>query len=65
MTKPKPKALGTSVEVPEGAQVVRPGGTEADARTITGGVYVLDAIGTHVVDGREIEVVADPESAEV
>ena len=35
MTKPKPKALGTSVEVPEGAQVVPPGGTSADPRTIT------------------------------
>jgi hypothetical protein len=63
MTKPKPKALGSTIDVPEGAQVVRPGGTEADARTITGGVYVLDAIGTHVIDGREVEVVDDPDAA--
>lgn len=62
MTKAKPKALGTSIEVPEGAQVIRPGSTEAAVRTITGGVYVLDALGTHVVDGREIEVVDDPEA---
>lgn len=56
MTKPKPKPLGTTVEVPEGARVVRPGGTDADARTITGGVYVLDVPGVHVIDGTEVEV---------
>jgi hypothetical protein len=62
MTKPKPKPLGTTIEVAEGAQVIRPGGTEGDARTITGGVYVLDTIGTHTIDGSEVEVV-EPEPA--
>lgn len=57
MTKPKPKPLGTSIEVPEGALVIRPGGTEGDARAVTGGVYVLDEIGTHTIDGTAIEVV--------
>lgn len=51
MTKPKPKTVGTAIEVPPGAVVIRPGATEADARTVTGGVYVLDVIGEHVVDG--------------
>jgi hypothetical protein len=61
MTKPKPKPLGTTVEVAEGARVIRPGGTEGDARIITGGVYVLDTIGTHTIDGTEVEVVeAEP-----
>lgn len=57
MTKPKPKALGTTIEVPEGALVIRPGASEADARAVTGGAYVLDALGVHIVDGREVEVV--------
>ena len=57
MTKPKPKPLGTSIEVVEGARVIRPGGTEADAHTITGGVYVLDTVGVHTIDGSEVEVV--------
>ncbi len=66
MTKPKPKPIGTSIEVPEGALVVRPGGTEADARAVTGGVYVLDTIGTHTIDGNPIEVVdqADENAAQ-
>lgn len=63
MTKPKPKPLGSTIEVPEGARVVRPGASEADARTITGGVYVLDVPGTHVIDGASIEVEAEPEAA--
>lgn len=60
MTAPKPKPLGTSVEVPEGATVVRPDLSEI---TVTGGVYVLDAIGEHVVDGKQLHVTldADPE----
>ena len=53
MTAPKPKRLGTSVEVPEGALVNRPDGIEI---RVTGGLYVLDAPGEHVVDGRAIVV---------
>lgn len=56
MTKPKPKPLGSTIEVAEGAQVVRPGGAHADAATITGGLYVLDVPGTHTIDGTEVEV---------
>ncbi len=63
MTKPKPKPLGTTVEVAEGARVIRPGGTEGDALTVTGGVYVLDAIGTHTIDGHEVEVVDQADDA--
>jgi hypothetical protein len=62
MTKPKPKALGTEIEVPDGAQVVRPGRAAADTITIAGGVYVFDEIGTHVIDGTAHEVVADTEA---
>jgi hypothetical protein len=56
MTKPKPKPLGTEIEVAEGARVIRPGSNEADAQTIAGGVYVLDRPGVHTIDGTEYEV---------
>lgn len=57
MTKPQPKPLGTSIEVPEGATVTRPGDESAMQRIVTGGVYVLDVPGEHIVDGKAIEVV--------
>jgi len=63
MTKPKPKPLGSTIEVVEGAQVIRPGGTEGDARTIAGGVYVFDVPGTHTIDGTAHEVSAEREPA--
>lgn len=63
MTKPKPKPLGSTIDVPEGAQVVRPGMFAAEAITITGGVYVLDVPGTHVIDGVEHDVDTEPEAA--
>lgn len=59
MTKPKPKPLGTEITVPEGARVVRPGDTDGDARTITGGVYVLDVPGVHTINGSEVEAALD------
>lgn len=65
MTKPKPKPLGSTIEVAEGARVIRPGGTEGDARTITGGVYVLDVPGVHTIDGTAHEVADDREPAVV
>lgn len=63
MTKPKPKPLGSAIEVPDGARVVRPGGHEADARTIAGGVYVFDAPGVHTIDGvaHEVDDAPQPE----
>jgi hypothetical protein len=59
MTAPKPKPLGTSLDVPEGAIVIRPGDDSAAGRVISGGVYVLDVPGEHVVDGKTIVVSAD------
>jgi hypothetical protein len=52
MTKPKPKPLGTLVEVREGATIVRPDLAEI---TSHGGAYVLDVPGVHVVDGQQLE----------
>lgn len=63
MTKPKPKPLGSTIEVVERARVIRPGGTEADALTVTGGVYVFDLPGTHTIDGTSYEVSSEPEAA--
>lgn len=63
MTKPKPKPIGTEIAVREGARVVRPGGTDGDARTITGGVYVLDVPGVHTIDGSEVEATLDAAAA--
>lgn len=60
MTAPKPKPLGTSVEVADGAAVVRPGDTTAI--TVSGGLYVLDVPGEHIVDGKTI-IAGDDESA--
>lgn len=51
MTEKKSQSLGSSVELPEGAQVVRPDGS---SMTVTGGSYVLDVPGVHTVDGHEI-----------
>lgn len=61
MTKPKPKPLGSTLDVPEGALVVRPGATSGDARTISGGVYVFDVPGVHEIDGTSYEVSDEPE----
>jgi hypothetical protein len=63
MTKPKPKPLGSTIEVVERARVIRPGGTEADALTVSGGVYVFDVPGTHTIDGTSYEVSHEPEVA--
>ena len=52
MAKSKRK-LGSEIEVAEGGTVRRPSGEEV---TVTGGSYILDAPGTFVVDGSEIEV---------
>lgn len=52
MTKAKDKRtekVGTLVEAKD---VVRPDGSELK---VSGGVYVLDVPGMHVVDGEEIE----------
>lgn len=49
----KKHSLGEVVEVKEGAKVQRPNGEE---HTVTGGSYVLDVPGIHVVDGNEMEV---------
>lgn len=56
MTKPKPKPLGSSIDVPEGARVVRPGRTDADTISVTGGVYIFDVPGTHTIDGTAYDV---------
>lgn len=60
MTKPKPKPLGSTIEVADGARVIRPGGAEPDARPIAGGVYVFDVPGTHTIDGTAYEATAEP-----
>lgn len=64
MTKPKPRPLGSTIEVAEGARVIRPGDTEADARTIAGGVYVLDVPGTHTIDGTAYTASDEPAADE-
>ncbi len=55
MTKSKPTpekhAVGDVVEVPEGATVVRPDGTE---NTVTGGSDVIDEPGDYMVDGSPV-----------
>lgn len=55
MTDRKPRTVGEVVKVSEGSVVTRPDGTE---HTVSGGAYVLDAEGTFVVDGSEVEVKA-------
>ena len=64
MTKPKPRPLGSTIEVPEGARVVRPGAADADAIAVTGGVYVFDVPGAHTIDGTayEVDVEREPEA---
>jgi len=62
MTKPKPKPLGSSIEVADGTRVVRPGGVPGIFRSIAGGVYVFDVPGTHSVDGVDYEVSAERET---
>lgn len=55
MTEQKKKSaakVGDAVEVKEGATVVRPDGSE---HAVTGGTYVIDAPGTFVVDGEEVQ----------
>jgi hypothetical protein len=59
MTAPKPKPLGTSIEIAEGASVVRPG--QSEPITVSGGLYVLDVPGEHIVDGKTV-VAGDDES---
>jgi hypothetical protein len=53
MAEKKTAKLGEMVEVKNKAVVTRPNGDEL---TITGGSYVLDEAGVHVVDGEEITV---------
>lgn len=60
MTKPSPKPLGTSVEVPEGARVVRPDTSEI---TVSGGIYVLDVPGIHTVDGKQLHAGSEADPA--
>ena len=45
MTQRTPKAMGTVIDVPEGATIVRPDGTAITAR---GGAYALDALGVDI-----------------
>lgn len=59
MTARKPKPLGSTIEIPEGAQVIRPGTSEAI--TVTGGAYVLDVPGVHIIDGAD-QPVGDAEA---
>lgn len=41
-------------DVLEGVETVtRPGGSEI---TVTGGLYVIDAVGDHVINGEEVTV---------
>lgn len=64
MTKPKPKPIGSTLDVPEGALVVRPGAISSAAGVvISGGVYVFDVPGVHTIDGTEYEVDVEPEAA--
>lgn len=53
MAEKNTSKIGETVEVKSGAKVVRPNGEEL---TISGGSYVLDVAGVHVVDGQEITV---------
>lgn len=52
-SKPKAQKVGTSIEVPAGAEVTRPDGTPY---TIEGGIYVLDVPGKHVINGEKVTV---------
>lgn len=52
-SKSSKRKVGQTIEVSEGALVVRPDGTEV---TVTGGAYVLSVPGSYVVAGDEIEV---------
>ncbi|GAA5153836.1 hypothetical protein GCM10023340_36450 [Nocardioides marinquilinus] len=49
--KPTKHAVGDAVLVKEGGTVVRPDGTE---HVVSGGTYVLDIVGTYVVEGSEV-----------
>jgi hypothetical protein len=53
----EPKAqsakVGETVEVKEGAKVMRPDGVEV---TVTGGTYVLNQVGSYEVDGSAVNV---------
>lgn len=61
MTQRTPKPLGTVIDVPDGATIVRPDGTAITAR---GGAYALDAPGVHIIDGRDQIVEADGGAAD-
>jgi len=61
MTKPNPKPMGTVIDVPDGATIVRPDGS---AITVRGGQYALDAPGVHIIDGRDTIVEADGGTAD-
>lgn len=56
MSQPKPKPMGTVIDVPENATIVRPDGS---AITVRGGQYALDAPGVHIIDGRDTIVEHD------
>ena len=52
MAAKKTEKVGTTIKVPKGAEVVvRPDGTQV---TVSGGLYVLDTKGTHLVGDREV-----------
>lgn len=53
MSEKKTYKVGEVVDVKNKAVVVRPNGEEL---TVTGGSYVLDEAGVHVVDGEELTV---------
>ncbi|MBS2939588.1 hypothetical protein KDN32_17755 [Nocardioides sp. J2M5] len=53
MTAPK-REVGQDVEVPERTEVERPDGSRV---TVSGGLYVFDVPGAHVIDGKKHEVV--------
>lgn len=49
----KTSKVGSTVEVPEGAEVARPDGSR---HAVTGGSYVLDVPGEFLVAGEEVKV---------
>lgn len=55
MAERKNFKVGETVEVPEGAVVRRPDGSE---RPVTGGLYVLDVEGDYLLGGREVSAKA-------
>lgn len=53
MAEKKNAKVGDVVEVKENTAVTRPNGEQL---TVSGGSYVLDVAGVHVVDGEELTV---------